>query len=99
MPTPDDTSDFDQLWDYDDPAASEQRFRVLLLRIAAGTPAYLELVTQIARAQGLQRDFEAAHSTVRGGDEAEMRESSPRRLVITRPLRQRCVCSWPNFCL
>jgi tetratricopeptide (TPR) repeat protein len=54
----------DQLWDYDDPSASEWRFRDLLPRMPAGTPAYLELLTQIARAQGLQRDFDAAHLTL-----------------------------------
>jgi tetratricopeptide (TPR) repeat protein len=63
-PTPDETSDFDQLWDYDNPAATEQRFRELLPRIQPGMPAYLELLTQIARAQGLQRDFDAAHRTL-----------------------------------
>jgi tetratricopeptide (TPR) repeat protein len=64
QPTLDNTSDFDQLWDYDDPAASERRFRELLARMPAGTPPYLELLTQIARAQGLQRDFDAAHQTL-----------------------------------
>jgi tetratricopeptide (TPR) repeat protein len=62
--TPDDMANFDQLWDYDDPAATEQRFRELLARIPAGTPTYFELLTQIARAQGLQRNFDAAHRTL-----------------------------------
>jgi hypothetical protein len=64
QPTSTDTPDFDQLWDYDDPAATERRFRELLPRITAGTPAHLELLTQIARAQALQRDFDAAHRTL-----------------------------------
>ena len=44
-------SDIDSLWDYGDPAGSEARFRVAL----AGAAAELrpELLTQIARAQGL----------------------------------------------
>jgi tetratricopeptide (TPR) repeat protein len=63
-PASNDTPDFDQLWDYDDPAATERRFRELLAHMPAGTPAYLELLTQIARAQGLQRDFDAAHQTL-----------------------------------
>jgi tetratricopeptide (TPR) repeat protein len=58
------TPDFDQLWDYDDPAATEQHFRELLSRIPTGTIAYQELLTQIARAQGLQHDFDAAHHTL-----------------------------------
>ena len=64
QPTPNAFLDFDQLWDYDDPAASEQRFRDLLPQMQAGTSTYLELLTQIARAQGLQRDFDAAHRTL-----------------------------------
>jgi tetratricopeptide (TPR) repeat protein len=63
-PASNDTPDFDQLWDYDEPAATEQRFRQLLAQIPAGTPAYFELLTQIARAQGLQRNFDAAHRTL-----------------------------------
>jgi tetratricopeptide (TPR) repeat protein len=59
-----DIPDFDQLWDYDDPAESERRFRALLGQMPAGTPAHLEVLTQIARAQGLQRDFAAAHQTL-----------------------------------
>src|SRR5262245_41296279 len=64
QPTPNDAADFEKLWDYDDPAASEQRFRELLPQIPAGTPSYFELLTQIARAQGLQGDFDAAHQTL-----------------------------------
>lgn len=60
--------DFDALWDYDQPAATEQRFRQMLPEAAANRPYYAELLTQIARAQGLQRHFAAAHRTL---DEAE----------------------------
>jgi len=56
--------DFDALWDYDRPAESERAFRDLL-PAAAADPAYeLQLLTQIARAQGLQRQFTAAHATL-----------------------------------
>ena len=48
--------DIDSLWNFDDPAASEKRFREL--------PASAEVQTQIARAQGLQRRFEEAHRTL-----------------------------------
>jgi tetratricopeptide (TPR) repeat protein len=61
---------FDPLWDYDDPAATERLFRALLPAARAGAdPAYpAELLTQIARAQGLQRAFAAAHRTLDAAD-------------------------------
>ena len=49
----------DALWDYGQPQQSERRFRQALAR-TAGDDA-LVLRTQIARALGLQRRFEAAH--------------------------------------
>lgn len=55
--------DFDQLWDYDDPAGSEAKFRALL-PAAADAAVRAELLTQIARAQGLQRQFDLAHQTL-----------------------------------
>ena len=59
-------SDFDALWDYDHPAQTEAAFRALLPQAeASGNPSYyVELLTQIARTQGLQRDFAAAHQTL-----------------------------------
>lgn len=61
---------FDALWNYDDPAGTESRFRQLLPQArAVGDPSYLaELLTQIARSEGLQQRFEDAHRTL---DEAE----------------------------
>ena len=55
--------DFDKLWDFNDPAATEQTFRALLPRAAgSGDESYrAQLLTQIARAQGLQRKFDEAH--------------------------------------
>lgn len=58
----------DELWDYGDPVESEARFRGLLRDLTAGSAEYVEVLTQAARAQGLQRKFEAAHATL---DEAE----------------------------
>ena len=55
---------FDSLWDYEHPAATEERFREKLATFMAGEAAYVELLTQIARAQGLQRQFDAAHATL-----------------------------------
>lgn len=62
--------DFSSLWDYDDPEESERRFRELLPAArASGDASYLaELLTQIARAEALQRRFDDAHRTL---DEAE----------------------------
>ena len=61
-----DQLDFDALWEYGDPAASEQRFRELLPRAEQGGDRsyHAQLLTQIARAQGLQRNFAAAHATL-----------------------------------
>lgn len=54
--------DIDSLWDYDNPAASEARFREMLP--VAGPATRAELLTQIARAQGLQRRFDDAQRTL-----------------------------------
>ncbi|MBI3270592.1 MAG: tetratricopeptide repeat protein [Planctomycetes bacterium] len=58
--------DFDRLWNYDDPAATEATFRELLPKAeASGDVNYLaQLLTQIARTEGLQRKFEDAHRTL-----------------------------------
>lgn len=56
--------DFDSLWDYNKPDRTEMRFREILLQIPENVPAFLELLTQIARAQGLQRKFDHAHQTL-----------------------------------
>lgn len=62
--------DFDQLWDYNDPAKTEKAF-VELLPVAerAGDRAYhAQLLTQIARTHSLRRQFVEAHGIL---DEAE----------------------------
>ena len=56
--------DFDALWDYSHPDKSEERFRETILHIPEDDPAHLELLTQIARAQGLQHKFDRAHQTL-----------------------------------
>ncbi len=57
---------FDALWNYSDPVGTEAKFRALLPQAyASGDAGYeLELLTQIARAEGLQRKFDAAHATL-----------------------------------
>lgn len=62
--------DFDALWDYSRPDQTEEKFRETLLHIPEDGSAFLELLTQIARAQGLQRKFEKAHQTL---DQVERR--------------------------
>ena len=59
--------DFDSLWDYSNPAETESKFREVLPQFPEGNER-LELLTQIARTQGLQRKFDEAHQTL---DEVE----------------------------
>ena len=58
--------DFDSLWDYDHPGATEKRFRELLPAAldSRDLPYLTQLLTQIARTEGLQRKFDAAHKTL-----------------------------------
>ena len=57
-------TNFDTLWDYNQPAVTETRFRELLPQLADTPARQAELLTQIARAQGLQRQFDEAHATL-----------------------------------
>jgi tetratricopeptide (TPR) repeat protein len=67
--------DFDQQWNYDQPAATEERFRQLLPS-ASDADYRLQLLTQIARTQGLQRKFEPAHRTL-DQVQAQLRDDLP----------------------
>lgn len=60
----------DSLWDYNDPEASEIAFRRLIPNEDQSVDVgfLVELLTQIARAQGLQMKFKEAHATL---DQAE----------------------------
>lgn len=62
--------DFDALWDYSRPDQTENKFCEVLLQFPEDDPAFLELLTQIARAQGLQGKFDHAHQTL---DQVERR--------------------------
>ena len=68
MPDPaeDYSEQLDALWNFADPAQSEARFRTEALRHTAASRESAEASTQIARAQGLQRSFDAADSTLDG---------------------------------
>jgi tetratricopeptide (TPR) repeat protein len=69
----------DALWDYDHPAESEAAFLRALgtLDDHADLALRLELLTQLARAQGLQRRFDEAHATL-DAVEAQLEEATPR---------------------
>ena len=73
----DELPQIDTLWNYGDPAGTEAKFRALLPRAqTSGHTGYeLELLTQIARAQGLQGKFDSAHETL-DGVEARLRETA-----------------------
>ncbi len=60
--------DFDAMWDYDHPDTTEARFRELVpLAEESGDLSYqAQLMTQIARTQGLQMEFDDAHRTLDG---------------------------------
>jgi tetratricopeptide (TPR) repeat protein len=57
------TTPFDDLWDYDDPAGTETKFRAMRpkLEAAGDRSVLLQLDTQIARTLSLQRKFGEAH--------------------------------------
>ena len=57
---------FDDWWDYNKPGETEAKFRALLPQAEqAGDRSYfIELLTQIARTEGLQRTFDEAHRTL-----------------------------------
>lgn len=88
MPETDVVLDFDKQWNYGDPAASEAAFRKHLPEAEknAGSSYHLQLLTQIARAQGLQRKFDDAHATL---DSVEKRLDNSEPVVKVRYLLER----------
>lgn len=57
--------DFEKLWDYSNPKKTEENFRALLPDAKEkGDSYYGQLLTQIARTEGLQGKFEEAHRTL-----------------------------------
>ena len=75
-----------QLWDFDDPAASERRFR----RAASATqgPDRLVPLTQLARALGLQERYDEAHAVLDGLSAAQPEEEV--RVTLERGRLLRC---------
>ncbi|MFS4460992.1 tetratricopeptide repeat protein [Bdellovibrio sp. HCB2-146] len=58
--------DFDSLWDFSNPAKTCELFDDLipLAKESGNQDYFLQLLTQIARTQGLQKDFDEAHLTL-----------------------------------
>jgi tetratricopeptide (TPR) repeat protein len=52
----------DELWDFDDPAGSEGRFRRAIDAAPAGSTQSAELITQLARSIGLQGRYDEARA-------------------------------------
>ena len=77
--------DFDALWDYDDPAGTEQRFRALLPQLVQ-TESYWPLLTQLARTLGLQGRFEEGHEWL---DQVAAAQPRPDTVVWVRYLLER----------
>jgi tetratricopeptide (TPR) repeat protein len=73
--------DFDKLWNYGDPAATEAKFREILPKASGGYR--LELLTQIARTVGLRGRFDEAHAIL---DSVE-KEMTPHQTTV----RVRCL--------
>ena len=80
--------DFDKLWNYNDPAGTEKKFRELLPQVkdTNDKSAYLQLLTQIARTLGLQMKFDEAHKIL---DEVEPQLSDETHLARVRYLLER----------
>lgn len=77
-------TDIQSLWDYNDPASSEVKLRAVLDSQYSNKSFQAELLTQIARAQGLQRKFDDAHATLDQAEvliEDEMHKSQARLLL------------------
>jgi hypothetical protein len=58
--------EFDKMWNYSDPAATERKFREILPAAEkSGDISYhAQLLTQVARAQGLQGRYDEAMATL-----------------------------------
>lgn len=71
--------DFDKLWNYDDPAGTEKKFRELLPKAEKGKDKayYIELLTQLARTQSLQMKFDEAHEIL----DKVMKQLKPEHIV------------------
>ena len=75
--------DLQALWDNDDPVGSERRFRELLE--GDHNPSFrVEVLTQVARAQGLERRFADARETLAEADRLEHTGRGTIRIALER---------------
>jgi tetratricopeptide (TPR) repeat protein len=73
----------DALWDFDDPAGSEERFNAVVARARSGDrPILAEALTQLARAQGLQGRFDDADRTLEEAEAALRPDDAPARVRL-----------------
>jgi len=81
----------DLLWNYTDPAGTEAKFVALLPQArASGNAEYLaQLLAQVARAQGLQLRFDAAHATLDEADAITGPDISAMKVARVRGLLER----------
>lgn len=88
MSQPANLPDFNKLWNFRDPAATEKKFRELVepARNSGDASYYLQLLTQIARTQGLQDKFTEAHATL---DEVQKQLRDDLKLARIRYLLER----------
>jgi len=81
-------SELDAIWSFDDPAGSERAFQVVAgrARVESDGAFLAEALTQLARAQGLQRRFDDARRTLDEAESALRRDDTrPRvRLLLER---------------
>lgn len=81
-------SEFDKLWNYNDPEETEKKFRELIpsLKPSGDKDLYLQLLTQISRTLGLQMKFDEAHKLL---DEIQVDIDDKSRLAGLRYLLER----------
>jgi tetratricopeptide (TPR) repeat protein len=86
-----DLPDFDGMWNYQRPAETQARFRELLpaAERSQDRSYRLQLLTQIARAQGLQRRYDDAHATL---DQVRDQLTDDSKLARVRYLLERGRC-------
>ena len=78
-----DTVELHALLDFGDPGGSEERFRAFVERARAGDePILAETLTRLARAQGLQRQFEVADRTLDEAEAALRPDDNPGRIRL-----------------
>lgn len=80
--------DFNKLWNFRNPSETEQKFREILPKAekSGDKDYYLQLLTQLARTQSLQRKFTEAHEIL---DKVEKEKNEDLKLVTVRYLLER----------